>query len=171
MLVSNDTIYWDVLLPKYNSIYVITNYSGVGKGCSSLNNCHQKGRCNFCSETCECFNGYGASNDTIAIGSSISTSCSQRKSFAMIEFDQNRLYFNNGILLIHCAPGVCPAGKAIGDMPTSSNTAHALAECSNRGVCDRTTGVCNCFPPFIGSACERSKCLCHYTYMYLIGAQ
>jgi hypothetical protein len=52
---------------------------------------------------------------------------------------------------------VCPAGRAVGDVPTSSNTAHAWAECSNRGNCDRLSGICNCTIPFTGSACERSK--------------
>jgi len=28
------------------------------------------------------------------------------------------------------------------------------AECSNRGVCDRTAGVCGCFPGYSGSACD-----------------
>lgn len=59
-------------------------------------------------------------------------------------------------LLIVCA-GVCPAGKAIGDIPSASNKAHAMAECSNRGMCNRQSGQCRCFPPFTGSACEKSK--------------
>ncbi len=53
--------------------------------------------------------------------------------------------------------GVCPKGKAIGDLPSKSNKAHAAAECSNQGICDRSNGTCSCFPPFQGIACERSK--------------
>ena len=53
---------------------------------------------------------------------------------------------------------MCPAGKAIGDVATSSNTAHALAECSNMGTCERSTGICKCFPPFEGSSCEKMAC-------------
>ena len=37
--------------------------------------------------------------------------------------------------------GVCPAGAAWVDIPTGAYTAHALAECSNMGLCDRFTGV------------------------------
>lgn len=53
--------------------------------------------------------------------------------------------------------GTCPAGKAFADIPSGPNKAHAVAECSNRGQCDRGTGQCKCFPPFTGSACEKSK--------------
>jgi hypothetical protein len=52
---------------------------------------------------------------------------------------------------------VCPAGKAIADFPTAANQAHALAECSNRGRCNRQSGQCQCFPPFTGAACEKSE--------------
>lgn len=53
---------------------------------------------------------------------------------------------------------VCPSGKAFVDIPTASNRAHAFGECSNAGLCERTTGTCQCFPPYIGAACERLGC-------------
>jgi len=31
-------------------------------------------------------------------------------------------------------------------------------ECSNNGVCDRSSGLCKCRSGFEGSACERMKC-------------
>lgn len=43
-------------------------------------------------------------------------------------------------------------------MPTSSTQAHAYAECSNRGSCDRILGVCTCFEGFTGPSCNRNKC-------------
>mmetsp|Transcript_25027 Transcript_25027/g.34364 ORF Transcript_25027/g.34364 Transcript_25027/m.34364 type:complete len:227 (+) Transcript_25027:1141-1821(+) len=33
-----------------------------------------------------------------------------------------------------------------------------MAECSDRGICNRKTGKCSCFKNFEGSACQRSKC-------------
>lgn len=39
-----------------------------------------------------------------------------------------------------------------------TNEAHFYMECSNKGVCDRETGTCNCFDGFEGSACHRTTC-------------
>lgn len=38
------------------------------------------------------------------------------------------------------------------------DTAHYYMECSNKGVCDRENGVCECFPGYEGSACQRASC-------------
>lgn len=39
-----------------------------------------------------------------------------------------------------------------------SNTAHDYMECSNKGVCNREVGECECFPGYEGSACQRASC-------------
>jgi hypothetical protein len=39
-----------------------------------------------------------------------------------------------------------------------TNSAHAYAECSNKGYCDRNNGVCECLAGYEGSACQRSRC-------------
>lgn len=39
-----------------------------------------------------------------------------------------------------------------------TNTAHAYMECSNKGICDRQTGTCQCFDGYTGSACQRAAC-------------
>ena len=57
-----------------------------------------------------------------------------------------------------CA-GLCPSGNAWVDHATANNTAHAaLTECSNMGVCDRATGLCDCRAGFTGEACQRLAC-------------
>jgi hypothetical protein len=38
------------------------------------------------------------------------------------------------------------------------NTAHYYMECSNKGICDRESGSCECFPGYEGSACQRASC-------------
>ena len=64
-----------------------------------------------------------------------------------------------------------------------ANTAHEYMECSNKGICDRSRGVCECFSGYEGSACQRASCpiaegnegiyvylfmyVCMYVYMYL----
>ena len=39
-----------------------------------------------------------------------------------------------------------------------SDTAHYYMECSNKGICDRELGTCECFPGYEGSACQRASC-------------
>lgn len=39
-----------------------------------------------------------------------------------------------------------------------TQTAHDYTECSNKGFCDRTYGVCRCLDGYEGPACERASC-------------
>jgi hypothetical protein len=60
------------------------------------------------------------------------------------------------VVCVRCGrAGTCPAGPAWVDVPSSDTTAHAPAECSNRGLCDRITGQCRCYVGFQGDACQR----------------
>ena len=38
------------------------------------------------------------------------------------------------------------------------NTAHAYSECGNKGMCDRKSGECECFPGYEGAGCQRASC-------------
>jgi hypothetical protein len=38
------------------------------------------------------------------------------------------------------------------------NTAHDYMECSNKGLCDRAQGICECLPGYDGAACQRASC-------------
>ncbi|OQR83560.1 hypothetical protein ACHHYP_14571, partial [Achlya hypogyna] len=58
-----------------------------------------------------------------------------------------------------CSRRMCPQGSAWADKASTTNTAHSTMECSNRGVCDYSRGVCMCAPGFDGDACQRSTCL------------
>lgn len=55
-----------------------------------------------------------------------------------------------------CSKAVCPFGKSRGTLDTSSP--HGYSECSSAGQCDRSTGVCECYEGFEGSACQRTSC-------------
>lgn len=57
-----------------------------------------------------------------------------------------------------CAQRMCPEGPAWFDYPSGPNAAHAPAECSNKGECNRKTGRCECQRMFEGAACERMTC-------------
>lgn len=114
-----------------SSVTTPFEHEQFGKGCGQFDNCNGYGSCDFCRERCECNDGFGSSADIVATGAPISGSCSER---------------------------VCPYGVAISDVATAENKAHALAECSNAGVCNRVTGQCECRAPWSGSACDRREC-------------
>jgi len=40
----------------------------------------------------------------------------------------------------------------------TTHSAHYYMECSNKGVCDRKTGECECFDGYDGTACQRASC-------------
>jgi len=39
-----------------------------------------------------------------------------------------------------------------------NDSAHYYMECSNKGLCDRKTGMCECFDGYDGAACQRASC-------------
>ena len=57
-----------------------------------------------------------------------------------------------------CSLFMCPFGDAWADHATAPDVAHASKECSNMGLCDRTSGLCSCNAGFEGNACERNTC-------------
>lgn len=58
-----------------------------------------------------------------------------------------------------CVCCVCCRGTAWAGTLTNANDMHSLAECSNKGLCDRKAGVCLCDDNFDGLACERTICV------------
>jgi len=96
--------------------------------CIAMNNCNGHGKCNHGTSSCECDVGWGAPTDVTLYRS---PDCSQR---------------------------TCPGGKAWGDVASSQYQAHHDMECSNRGMCNRDTGKCECFPGFGGPGCNRMLC-------------
>jgi hypothetical protein len=86
-----------------------------------------------------------------------------------------------------CSKRICPFGLAFVDTPqgdldhdgnvsgvsdtqwtivntweqfptTAADEAHEYMECSNKGLCNRDTGECQCLPGYEGSACQRTVC-------------
>mmetsp|Transcript_8987 Transcript_8987/g.6326 ORF Transcript_8987/g.6326 Transcript_8987/m.6326 type:complete len:281 (-) Transcript_8987:143-985(-) len=57
-----------------------------------------------------------------------------------------------------CSLRTCPKDFAwVGDV-INANNLHPWAECSNKGICDRNTGECQCFAGYEGVACQRTVC-------------
>ena len=69
---------------------------------------------------------------------------------------------NWGIGLGHlsgdCSERICPFELAWVDTPDSVGNHHRYAECSNKGICNRGTGECECFPGYEGKGCQRTSC-------------
>lgn len=69
---------------------------------------------------------------------------------------------NWGVGLSHlsgdCSERICPYELAWVDNPNVYGTRHRYAECANRGVCNRDSGECECFPGYEGKGCQRSVC-------------
>ena len=70
----------------------------------------------------------------------------------------SRCTCNDGFQGTDCSEYICPFGSAWSDEAISTDVAHQLAECSNRGNCDRQTGRCKCMHGYTGTACERLEC-------------
>lgn len=70
----------------------------------------------------------------------------------------SRCKCNTGYQGADCSEAVCPFGPAWSDIPSATDTAHAPAECSNRGTCNRATGQCLCQTGFEGTSCNRLGC-------------
>lgn len=58
-----------------------------------------------------------------------------------------------------CSLRTCPKGFAwVSDTAVNANDMHPWVECSNKGVCDRVNGECECFVGYDGMACQRTVC-------------
>lgn len=57
-----------------------------------------------------------------------------------------------------CSQRVCPYDFAWVDKPDASGIHHKYMECSAKGICNRDSGECECFPGYEGKSCQRTTC-------------
>lgn len=57
-----------------------------------------------------------------------------------------------------CSERYCPHEIAFVDFPDSLGNFHKYAECSAKGLCDRSSGECECFDGYTGKGCQRKTC-------------
>jgi hypothetical protein len=70
----------------------------------------------------------------------------------------SRCTCNEGFQGADCSEYICPFGIAWSDQAVATDVAHRLAECSNRGICDRSNGKCKCMEGYSGTSCDRLDC-------------
>ena len=56
---------------------------------------------------------------------------------------------------LECCAGICPSGPAWASLGSGVDVAHVDMVCSNRGVCNTKTGICECQEGFEGLSCNR----------------
>ena len=57
-----------------------------------------------------------------------------------------------------CSLRACPRDYAWVGSVVGANDLHPREECSNKGLCDRRYGLCQCFVGYEGVACQRTSC-------------
>lgn len=131
--------------------------SNVAARCA--NDCSGHGECNP-STICLCFHGY------------VGNDCSQRQCTYAKAYTDTPLGDLNANEQLDTAQQVylnhanSPQGEMYNPhygLARSSNElewneAHFYRECANKGLCDRKTGQCDCFPGFEGEGCQRTAC-------------
>ena len=135
--------------------------SVVSQGCGMLNNCNGHGTCTVSTGKCSCYEGWGADTDKAYYkGKNLPLPYPFPLHLAAPPLTLTLPFHTPPTRRAapDCSKRTCPSGRAWGDVPSSTSSAHALSECSNMGLCDRTSGACNCFEGFAGDACQRMKC-------------
>jgi len=123
------------------------------------NDCSGNGICNAGS-VCECelnFLGNDCSSRLCLYGKAfIDSPLGDVNSNGHLDTDQQIQYqYSNGLVGEQYDNAY---GLAREDNTKEWNEAHFYRECSNKGICDRTTGQCACFPGFEGEGCRRITC-------------
>lgn len=76
---STQTSYRNITIKNEDSI-PFSFFDGVGDGCAKMSLCNGHGTCDYCYETCKCFEGYGnGETDLLSVGSPIAMDCSQSR--------------------------------------------------------------------------------------------
>jgi len=124
--------------------------AGVAAECP--NACSGHGTCGE-KDTCSCYQNYQG-ND-----------CSERTCYfgiAHVDTPKGDLnadgYISGPLTTVITGSEVYPWGTTEQYPNADANEGHFYMECSNKGICDRKSGECECFDGYEGTACARASC-------------
>jgi hypothetical protein len=116
------------------------------------NACSGHGTCGA-KDSCSCYQNYQG-ND-----------CSERTCYfgiAHVDTPKGDLnadgYVSGPLTTVITGSEVYPWGTTEQYPNADANEGHFYMECSNKGMCDRKTGTCDCFDGYEGTACVRASC-------------
>ena len=116
------------------------------------NACSGHGTCGA-ADTCTCYQNY-QSND-----------CSERTCyFGLAHVDSPKGDLNadgqvsGPLTTVVTGSEVFPWGTTEQFPNADANEGHFYMECSNKGICDRKSGECDCFPGYAGAGCQKAAC-------------
>jgi hypothetical protein len=116
------------------------------------NACSGHGTCGA-RDSCACYQNYQG-ND-----------CSERTCYfgiAHVDTPKGDLnadgYVSGPLTTVITGSEVYPWGTSELYPNADANEGHFYMECSNKGICDRSTGQCECFDGYEGTACVRASC-------------
>eukprot|EP01029_Cantina_marsupialis_P022529 TRINITY_DN54_c0_g1_i1.p1 TRINITY_DN54_c0_g1~~TRINITY_DN54_c0_g1_i1.p1 ORF type:complete len:399 (+),score=115.39 TRINITY_DN54_c0_g1_i1:118-1314(+) len=139
---------------------------------TDLNTAHQKSECSgrgICDRNtgvCGCFDGYtGEACQRTSCPNSCSGHgiCQTQKRFSSDNYataydaeKQMGCLCDAGFRGPDCSLIECPSGAdpLFGDLGSDGNQQYFGRDCSGRGLCDYTSGVCGCFKGYFGERCE-----------------
>lgn len=149
----------------------VTSNEGMGWRASDLNTAHGlvecsgRGACDRMTGTCKCAGGYTGDscqrtecpNDCSGHGT-----CQSQRYF--VEEGTNNMLSYDGFdaeaqMGCKCDAGFRGADCSMIECPSGSDPMHGDGgaqgqDCSARGLCDYTTGICSCFKGYFGERCE-----------------
>jgi hypothetical protein len=117
------------------------------------NACSGHGTCSL-HDQCECCRNFGGSD------------CSERIcpfGNAHVDTPKGDIDGSTGTLsgpssTLIIGSNVYPFGTTEQYPDLDADEAHAYMECSNKGLCNRDEGTCECFPGYEGTSCQRASC-------------
>jgi hypothetical protein len=135
--------------------------------------CSDRGACDFSNGVCKCIAGFGSGDGAMPPAAGRRGDCGFQTGTVICPSTTNGVCDGKGdcsaatsyVCLCYagftgfdCTLRECPMGAAWFDGATAPDMAHAVAQCSGRGSCSTSSGLCTCQAPFTGAACEFMRC-------------